>query len=867
MAVPFVSRLMSAISGPTTGPISLSTAPESVVSLTERNHIISRISATKPSVGMSAPNGSQREVGLTDYFGKISRDLASKRLDYEEIVRMAPEVGQAEAIIVPSILSPNDNNTHSYMITCEADVEAYQNNEISDLVRDHLEEKLKVSRQLPTWISKALYRAGAHVMITIPVSELDRQFNDKAHRSGSVEALNEKEWSSLESLTHTSLFGLQAPSKYSPSVEQLTISKRFDENFKSSLPALESNVIDILNAVYDDPKKKAQNLDDKSKSVSSWIKSITSTETIDIADNPDLLKLKKLAQTVTNDTIKKKMTGYYNTADFVDLEVPDPEKSLGNPLVIDNVPMEAMIPLFVPGSPSEHIGYFALIDEHGEFVGAETMRNMQTIASRAFDAPRNDIQVLFTSFGYGTGYGSGNSDPHHTAMVGAYQTVMQSFLKEKLSSAGFRNIDVGSDNAVYKCMLGRYLSARRTRLLFIPKSMVTYLTYEYNSATGCGVSALEAAQFVLSLRITLLVCRSLTALNNSIDRRKIDIQVPNEYRGNRAALAEMVKAEYIRKNNLSFSTDPNELVRGIANKGLSVSVKGGNGGDQDIDIQHSPNERNSIQIDDALMEDVKNLLFATFHVPPAAVNALGEQEYSRSILSQHLILNNYISVTQDITCSILTDFVRYYIRNSAELRTKIADILNKNTSNVSIVSKATEDTTSLDSTDIETEDPKSNTVTEPTSTLIQDVEVPEATVTTQTKDEKIDVSRLLLSVIEKISFDLPRPNVAPEKAQFENLNEYISSIEQLVNAVFSDDLMSGNQESSDALAAVRASVRHRCITTYIHRAGLSDLIDVAEFKPADHTHALNSRQAIINVKASFTSMEKATKSDSNENSF
>lgn len=778
------------------------------VTTDERDRIINLVGR------INAENRNSRGDGsLLNYLRSTTRMVADRRQENVQILQMAPEVMQAASIVIPSIMSPNDmrRGAISIVSTCDGLSEA-NNREIGEALTKYFNEELRYSANLPEWMREALYRSGAKAVMMVPVSELDRQFNAASHLRGGLE-----DYSDLIKLSEKSLFDFTNEDETAG--KALSLSKASYETLSSGLESMIGDLVSAGHSEDDKSPKQSYHRPETAQlrhALESARSGFTNAAVLGLTDNPDVLKADKLIRRKTAKKVNERLGMHYKEAGFVSLRATVKDSDESHPLLME-LPTEAVIPLHVPGDPRNHIGYFVAIDEFGNPIDSAQANAVPSLP----DGMNQHFQELFRA------YGISDFQPqvpaHYDTMNQIYQQIVTSYLNDKLDSIGLPNLSIGSDNAVYRAMLARYLHNRRTRLLFVPKEMMTYLAFNYND-NGTGRSKLEDIKFILSLRITLLVCQMMTSVNNAIDRKKLKVTFSGDFTGNILEHLEMVRNEAVHKATMAYSYDVNSVSRMLADRSYTVEANGIPGLDN-YSVTSEQNERQTQPIDENAVNDIRRQLGLGLGVPPTALDAVSENEYSRSIATTNLFFSLTIMDLQDIVCAASSDFVRKYLCFSKPLQDEIRKILGGKAKKKA---EQTEDK-AIDDAISESDD--------------------SAGTASKLADEQI------AEIIAGLKATLPAPTVAPDKAQFENLEAFVNSIDALINALFSDDLANGDQEMVEVLAAKRALAKSDAVREFMSTIGLMgiSLPDLVKSSPLE---MLNLRQHLIDFKAALTKQKE-----------
>lgn len=819
---------------------SLTGAKPSLYSNSERGKLLSEIAPAVTARAKPLNAGSVMSMVKT-----TASRIGKTRAENMKILKMVPEIFQAaEGIIIPSILSPNDLSDSMLNITIGTEdnvTTSSQRENIRDIILNHFDGDLDISSKLFDWIYESMYKSGAKCLVTIPISELDDHFNNSEHfkkdpKKG-VESIN----TSFEELEKQSLFGLaDTLSDSSFSFEEFKGKSHNNEDSsykvltKSILSKLEelNTSLESMDSGKSETKKTSQSAN-KTKnidaSLEALVKDILSTEAIKVVDNPDVLKKDFLQKRAIKTKLAKGVRDRYKQASMLTLgNAASKDSEVDHPLFLE-IATESVIPIGLPNSKKDHIGYIILLDEKGYPIGnsssdteSEEDYNERMVNS-ARQSPFDELFKAYSLDELKSGLYKG--DDATKAMSGIYQNVVEHYLKQKFAKNGFGDVEPSMMTGVYRHLFFRYLEGRQTRLLYVPKEFMQYICFEYNE-DGTGASILEKFKFVLALRVTLLVANTMATLNDSINRKTISVTFPdNVASGDAVQILGEIEKEATRKETFGVSHDPRTVYQGIGQKSLTVKAEnlpGLNG----FNVNHESTPRQSVKIDGEFNDDIKNLIILMQGIPPSAFNSLSETEFSRSVATVNILFARMIKTKQKPFCRHVSKFIQTYLRFDGVLKKKILAELKKETNPKS-------DETDKDKEIEETPSTKEGTVSE------KDED------TNKVSEEDI----LYEQIVSSVRMILPEPTVSPSIAQFNNLNEFLGAATQIFNTIFSDDIVSNNPELADTLRSVRAHSFAETIKAHIQTLGFGDEFPIPDLADLANHDITDIHQILKNLKA------------------
>lgn len=807
-----LAKLLKNMSGTFAQPATLqrntlNTDSETVFSDAEKKDIIDRLatitSSSRPRSGLDS---------YKSYMIPLTKQIAQLRLDNETMSVLAPEIKTAETIVIPSIMSPTDLKDGSItLLSTSKLVDAATNERISELLDAHFNDGMGLSIKLQEWIREALYGAGSKPILVLPISELDTIINDPTAIQytstqtdyAATEALRIRDkLLDLRAVESVSIFDLADTTKPSPSMVQASV--------EALKPDLETAVMKFVKS-HNDEKREGNSYNFKDKFKDPAVKDLTdivtkAIDSITMVDNPDVMKVDKARKANNKAKIQQRIITHYKPQTVVTLNADD-KTTKGNPVMYE-LPPESVIPIYTPGTPTDHIGYFIALDEFGNPLQISEDMEMDDAATNS----RLNATSFYKAMGL-EGYFDRNSRQANrdSLMADIYQSIIQNHLKSRLKTSGFENLDIGTPEPVYRCLFSRYLAARKTKLLFVPKDFMTYFCFNYNS-NGTGRSQIEGIKFTLSLKITLLICRMMASMNSAINRKTINIQF-DENMGDPVQYIELLKKEAIEKSIVNFSYDPADITRSLAQRAISVKAKGIPGA-ENFDISTEPNEVRDIKPDDGLAQDLDNLMILGLDTPPSAMNMLSENEFSRSVATNNLFFSRRISAKQAVVCKHVGSYVRTYVRFSEILKTKIKEILHHDNS----------ETGNNSPTDAGT-----------------------------AEDKSVSQDAIFNDVINNIKASLPSPDIAPNKTEFEELDAVITSMTTAIDALFDSDLA-----SDDPIPVIRSIVKSDFIREFMDRIGVSKGLAVPDLDAGFLDRIMTFRQQLINTGRGLAELKEKT---------
>jgi hypothetical protein len=373
-------------------------------------------------------------------------------------------------------------------------------------------------------------------------------------------------------------------------------------------------------------------------------------------------------------------------------------------------------------------------------------------------------------------------------------------------------------------MFRRLMENKETRILFIPKDLLIYMCFDYNE-DGTGKSKLEDIKFVLSLRISLMISKIMAAMEDAINKQRITLEF-DEKMTNPLETMETIRNSFIAKKKLNLSYRPSSILQTLTEKSLTMVPKNIPGlASFNLDTDNASSS--TTRPDDDLSEELRNMSNLALGVPPSALNNLNEDEYSRSVATSNIFFSNTIRKYQKTLCAFIRNIISTYIKFSKPLRDELCEI---------ILNSKIEEQISEDSTD------------------------------NISKDKLLD--KYLSQIIKNLSVSLPKPNIAPDKAQFNELREYKDMINDILEAIYPEDILMKDRDAGEGLTQLRAYLKSNIVRNYIISSGFGTNLHIPQlddtFESMIDINAIY--QTILNFHKGFDSLKTVVNNEDGENS-
>lgn len=839
--------------------------------------MVSKLITNKEQTAKYDQHGN-REAQAPDIgaFRALSSKVSQSIIDSRTTLQLLPDLEITAQLLISGIISPKDYTTTeiTYLIAEGLLPPDIGSSMISE-VRKYFDQVYKIKDLLPEMLKKQLFDTGSYPVAVIPENAIDEIIN--GNRIISNESLSSLV-NSDGKLVPTGILGPVAKSK--PTVVK-TLSYSI-ESFMGTAP--ESNIeqeVDLRQSF--DGKKVETHLS--------------------VTDNPAVLKIPYLHQKVRSAKIHKAIGGYgmesalsSNPSQYAN-RLTDRELtgavfkqrnythqpiaaiktqnqlnrySVGEPLIM-HLPSEAVIPVHVPGRPSEQVGVFVLLDGEGYPLSRANapdeyskLQNRMNSTASFSSAMLEKVKTQMTGFDY--------SNPGaFDYCARAYGDFVEKDMLARLRNGLYDNgVALAKSDEIYRIMFARAMSQQNTQLLFLPIEFTTYMAFDFNQ-DGIGTSLLEANKILNSMRVMMMFADVMAGVRNSIGRTDVQVKLdpedpdPNKTREN-------IIHEIARSRVSSFPLGANtvtEMIDGIMQAGIEIHVTG-HDGLPDMDIQFSEKNTNFVKTDTELKDELRKQSIMGAGMTPEMVDSSFQPEFATIFAENNVMMAKRTLQYQDKFCPQLSDHARKVVGNSSNLRSRLLKVLDANFDDLKKFLKNRPDIASANFIDILSTEVKDV----PVNGLAEDQDETKApSDETMDKNKRQIIERVLAEFIGSLELTLPRPTSITLEKQMASLVIYSDSVEKALEAYMETAAMTSatNGLTSEQIDSIRASFRNYFVRQYMAENGIlpelgkltalgsnGDLESNIIEDNADHNDAIN--ELIISfLKQTQKSRDKSNK--------
>lgn len=789
-------------------------------------------------------------AGIISYLKPIHKKIGDELLNADKMKALAPEIEQSRILVSSSIMSPNDLQNGEFTFTfpdvpgVDADEELAA--QLADVYKKFYNDTLELAIKSYDWIGEIQYRSGAKPILILPCAthqELANRTPEDAKKTlidltpGSESfASYAKAQNANDDYFYSGKKWTWADTFKSMSDNKAVVSSMIPsmENYGVKIPTefLAKNQLEKRNTI--ESEKSLYNSDYLAGLEDMVVQLKTRLEEGDVlklSENTELLRFGSISKDKWLNRFSNKLGNRYAGLDIkkhpviepiVQLDpYPDKYKHMGHPTIIQ-LPVESVIPVFIPGAASEHIGYFVLLDEHGQPLTIE--KSGLAKRNSAGECDPSTVNAAYEAmFGPQCGKSYFNQDNTlENASKLIFETLVDRYIKDRIKGIiGRIDTEISRMNAISTLLFYRLLEKKETTLVFVPPVLLHYFAFDIDSKTGLGKSKLAEIQFILSLRTTLMMANVLSSVNDAIENKKITFGVDDKT-ANLEMVMDLLANIFVARQKLQGSIDPAEIMRDMYSNSLTLIPKNIPGlSDLSVEVENASGG-NSTKVDDSVLEYLTNLLVSHLDVPPAALNQLSEPEFARSLVTYNLFFSKKISRYQRIWCKQMANFIHSHSKFDPIFQKAVAKVL------LAASKKRLKETLPPKVKKLKDNNPNNY------------------------ESEEAD-AQMLHAVLEGVSLSLPSPNIVVDKTQFEELRNFMGNLNELADNFFPQELIPNDDMAAQAaLPVVKAKWKREQMMRFLETVGNFDMVEVPSIDDINPSELIDFIQTMQNVNQALT---------------
>jgi hypothetical protein len=423
------------------------------------------------------------------------------------------------------------------------------------------------------------------------------------------------------------------------------------------------------------------------------------------------------------------------------------------------VPSEAVIPVYVPGDETRHIGYFILIDGSGHPVSANSpMQGNQSLQSLWQQSSQSGNASGLIQKAKQNLMSNSSADANNVEqIVKVYGSIVENNLLTRLKNGVYEaDYEISENEEVYRIMLARSLAGKFTTMVYIPEEFMTYFAFKHHP-NGTGKSLLDDLKIITSIRSILLFARVMALTKSAINLTHVNMNLdPNDPDPEKTIEMGMHEVLKMRQNYLPLGINtPTDLVDWINRAGFEFTFDGHPGIPQTKFEFETKNIQHQMP-DDSLEETLRKQTYMAFGISPETIDNGFNSEFATTVVSNNILLSKRVSQYQDILCRQLGEYVRKLLSCDEVYKEEAVGFLKENKG---LLDKALS---------------------------VQETEVAE------NGKEDANLYFAIEKYLEYLDVELPKPDETSVDTQLEAYTKYEEAIDKAIESWISTDIITSD---------------------------------------------------------------------------
>lgn len=759
-----------------------------------------------------------KSARATALFASLTTIQTQRIRDAEMIKKHLTDLKFVETILVSSILSPKDlvKTELSYGYHESTSLPPTVAMGLLSVIKSHFKTGYKIEDRLSSILSESLFRSGSDPHMVLPETAMDKLINGEM---GSV---------SLEDYTNN----------VKKVINETLLIKPDSKSIKpmNSVLTQKNTVMDILL----DAKPKEERTTKVKRKIENIEKEFDLEKDLEfsITDNIDILKMPAVIKKVAD---KISMEAYFNGDNSLDISMeqyieknksntyseesnspysllsPDnfmvggrdrqmdgyneiviiddinERPNIGHPTII-RWPAESIFPVKIPGDREKCAGYFAMVDESGNPITMDLtdfyVRNMAS-TNTSTSGSLNNSNIINSATLQKWGITSENNNMKHEQYLYAqklYASLAEMKILEEIRNGVYgEDVEINAKQEIFKIMFARALSNKRTRLVFIPNTLMTYFAFHYDE-NGLGVSLIELNKEIETQRVVIDYALSLANLKAAIPQYKIDITLDDVEEDPEEAIDMMlhnfVKTQ--RATNVFNIGSPADTVMNLILFGAKVNVED-HPNYPKVEFNAESSTGNYDVPDTDWSDKLEDRSHMGYGIPSEIIKSFTGTDFATTAVLDNLMLMKTATELSNKFVPQIRQFIINYVLASGTLMKELADVLKEHVDQLS------------------------------------------------DEDKKIPIKRRIKMFLDELEVTLPTADTKYNETTKEQLDNFIEVVDSIVDKTLSEfmsdsDLLGDDAEQLDRL---KNYVKSHCIQDYIVRNNVVPSLTTILTNPVD----------------------------------
>lgn len=733
--------------------------------------VMSKFVREKGAPAPTSPSA-RRITPAMDSIETTSKKVSGNSEDAEAIGQILPDLKIIQRIMVGSVLSPRDLTDTDVTVTSDSlEFNDGITRPLLQVVSNYIKKTHKINERLEGILTDTWFVDGSYPILVLPENNIDQIIN------GEITSSNES-YKDYAIKDHTSqglgfLGGLQSHISFEAYSETGVAEKH-------SLPGIQ--ITDNFNIFKEGAWKERL----RKASVRGVLRAQAGLKT-----SASLERYKGMSDAKLEALYKEKRENDRQENIAITPQAYMNRASIGHPLPI-YLPAESVIPIHHPGTPEDHIAYFIVLDDNNRPVSRARDRDYYGDIKREFEATgkQDDGSSVIQQVRRALGYRKEGTGGHHEQFASIITQQLHNALR-----AGMFDEDLEFDfqQNILSIMLWRQLKNRNTKILFIPKEIMTYIAFDYNQ-DGTGKTLLQDMKILLAARSSLFFANHMGQLASSVSRKRFRLTIDEDDPDPEKTIA-IARDTILNDGARSFpigASNPVDMVDALKRDSYSFEFDSNNPKMPQTRMVSEDAPPATAGGNEDYADTLRRATAQSFGIPPELVDPQSSPDFATSVVNNNQMMARWVQQAQKKFMAKITEYVQNLVRYSSVIRGELA----KELSDKDVLKLLTKEQKSMDG------------------------------------EELLDM------FIDSLEVTLPSPDTNSLIQQAETLRSYVEFIDIALDGYLPPDAFEG----LDGYNRARASIKGRMVREWMGNNNVAPELDqlIGLFSPKDEEQQLSS---------------------------
>jgi hypothetical protein len=325
------------------------------------------------------------------------------------------------------------------------------------------------------------------------------------------------------------------------------------------------------------------------------------------------------------------------------------------------IPSESVIPIIMKGGEGEAHGYIIVLDGEGYPVSTnEKVDFDKDLRSLGGENSQQNAQITKIANTFSNVKVNDKRKRDYTSLYNQFNKILENNIYNSLLDKSYiKKFSLKEDRLISNIMFHRYLSKRKTKLLYVPDQLMNYACFEKDE-DGFGVSFINRTKMLSTLSTVLFFSNFMGNMINAIPRKEVLVDFDDGDIDPHATLETIIgEMVFSQAGGFDFNFHgPTDLITNIQRAGISYKLKNLRDTNMpEMDIEINDVKRDIRPIDSDFLELLQKMICMRMGFSHEFIDTSFDVRFSSQVVRENDLNARRVSNQ----CSELSNFITDYI--------------------------------------------------------------------------------------------------------------------------------------------------------------------------------------------------------------